>query len=494
MKSAALALSILLMISFLAACGEGAAPAAPAETDPVSETAPGEGGTGATDTDARVPYDTLGIDYGGYTFRVWNYDAYTEGTWDRNAIPEDLYAESLTGEVLNDAVFNRNKAVEEALDITIYVEDRIGGDMSEGVRKAVTAGSDDVDLIFPRQYDFAGMVTGAYLLDLASLDSISRGAGWWNGKANDAMIIRGKSFGMYSDISYFDKLSTIVTFFNQKLAADYQLGDMYELVGNNQWTMDRLLEIGAPLSADINGDGAYDMSDSYPLACQNDAVYYFLHGANLRICTVDSGGSVVFSLDDQTTVSVLQKIYDIMADSTKFLNRQSFNATLYDAINMFCENRNMFLVRPLQSLFQMRNMEADFGILPTPKMLENQQSYGTAVNPYAGTIMSMPMSVADPERSAKIADVLAWESHYTVIDPLYENVLGNKLIRDEGAKKMLTIVFDSVVCDVGVIFNFADITSTIISYKQNDVVSMIEKQKSKVEAQIDKLNEVIDGI
>ena len=87
---------------------------------------------------------------------------------------------------------------------------------------------------------------------------------------------------------------------------------------------------------------------------------------------------------------------------------------------MFSENRVMFLVRPIQSLFLMRNIEADFGILPVPKVQENQQSYGSAVNPYSATLLCFPKTISDPERAGVILDALAWESHYTVIGPLYE--------------------------------------------------------------------------
>lgn len=489
-----LLLSVIMAAGIIASCGEkkDADAESGGQGAPVNEVDVKTEETAAVTE--RVPYDTSGRDFGGYEFVIWNYDNYTDNTWDRNTIPSDMESEELNGEILNDAVYNRNKTVEEALNISIKVQHKTAGELNDAINKSIASGSNDVDAAFVRLYNFGGYITSSYLLDLSGISSFNTDAEWYDTKANRAITISGRSFGLFTDAAYFDKLSTIVTFFNQKLAADYQMGNLYETVENNQWTMDRLLELGAPLSADLNNDGSFDMSDSYPLSCQNDAAYYLLHGADLRICETDDGGSVVFSLEDQTTVGVMQKIYEIMQDPTKFLNRQTFGATLYDAINMFCENRTMFLVRPLFSLFQMRDMEADFGILPVPKMRENQQSYGSAVNPYAATIMVIPMSVSDPERSGAVIDMMSWESHYSVIDPLYSNVLGNKLVRDEGAPEMLDIVFDSIVCDIGLVFNFGGVVDSLISNKSTDVVSMTAKIKNKVEKEIDKLNSFIAGM
>ena len=49
-------------------------------------------------------------DYGGYNFRIADRDFINWGTF-------DVYAEELTGEVINDSVYNRNIALEDTLKI-----------------------------------------------------------------------------------------------------------------------------------------------------------------------------------------------------------------------------------------------------------------------------------------------------------------------------------------------------------------------------------------
>lgn len=439
--------------------------------------------------DGRMTFDVSGINYEGYEFRIWNFDNVTENLWDPEDIPNDIYSEEQNGDMLNDAVYTRNQTVQEALNIKFIVTYMDHNRMSTSLNQAVASGSGDVDVLFPRFLLMPVFVNNDNLLNMADVDFRDTEAQWWNTEANEALNICGKQFGMVSDITYQDKISAIVTYFNQKLAEDYNLGNLYETVINDEWTLDNLLAMGQSISADLNNDGIYDQNDAYPLSCQNDAVYYLLHGGCMRFCEEDADDNIVLSLTDEKVVSALQKIYEIMGTRHQFFNRQALGVSSNEAINMFRENNVMFMIRPIQSLFMMRNMEADFGILPMPKLSEVQEEYGTSVNPYTATFMCFPKTVTDPDRNAVVTEMMALESHYTVITPLYENILGNKLIRDNNASKMLDIVFDSILYDIGIIWNFNNMTTTLITNKDTNISSLLASIQEPIENQIQELTE-----
>lgn len=44
---------------------------------------------------------------------------------------------------------------------------------------------------------------------------------------------------------------------------------------------------------------------------------------------------------------------------------------------MFRSNRVLFMMRPLQTIMELRAMDADFGIIPTPMMDSTQKEYYT---------------------------------------------------------------------------------------------------------------------
>jgi len=439
----------------------------------------------------RLTFDATGLNYEGYEFHIWNFDNVKSNGWSRADIPDDMISEELNGDMLNDAVYNRNKKVESELNVVLKSEDMQDGDISNGLQQSIAANTQDVDVLFPRLYLMPTLVNNNQLMDMSTVDFRDLEAPWWNTQANSELNIYGKQFGLVSDITYQDKISAAVTYFNQNLAEQYNLGNLYETVLNDEWTLDNLLAMGKDVSADLNNDGVYTEDDAYPLSCQNDAVYYLLHGGNLHFCEKDADGNITLSLTGEHEVSALQKIYEIMGTPTMFFNRQTFGVDLNGAINMFSENRAMFLIRPIQSLFLMRNMEADFGILPIPKLNEDQKEYGTPINPYTATFMCFPKTAADPSRTAAVTEMMALESHYTVIDPLYENILASKLVREDNAPKMLDIVFDSLVFDIGVIWNFNNMTTTLLTNTSTDVASLLQKITKPVEKQIQILSKKV---
>lgn len=438
------------------------------------------------DETQRIAYDPE-TDYEGYEFRLINYDNATENEW--TGIPNDLFAEAENGERLNDGVWRRNAAVSEALNISISCLSYTDNEMINLINKSVNAADDVFDAAFPRMYMMSRLVSGDLLYDLNEVQAFDFTQLWYNQKSIKSLQMYGKLLAVSADVTYQDKLSAYVTYFNQQTAADFQLPDFYQLVDGNMWTLDKMIEIGELVSGDIDGNGVYDAGDRYGIACQNDAVYILLHGGNMNICSADSDGSILFNLGGKKETNALMKIYELFMDNRRFFNRQTYKMSMYDAINMFNENRALFLIRPVQSLFMMREMNSDFGILPIPKLDEEQENYGAAVNPYTATLTCLPVSVRNPERSAEVLQYASYESYYTVNEPLYEYVLGSKLIRDEISSEMLDITFDNRNFDIGLIWNFAGIADTLIKNTDTDVASMIAAQTQKVNNDIKKLED-----
>lgn len=440
----------------------------------------------------RLYYDTNDIDYGGYNFRILNLDNVTNSGW--AGIADDIYVESETGDVLNDAVFKRNQKVEETLGITISSENLVTNDLHSRVQSMVMSGDDDLDLMFIRQASISMMATNDWLVDLKTVSSFDFDEPWWNENFIDSLTVCGKLFAVVSEATYFDKMSTYVTFYNTKLAEDYKLGDLYGLVADGAWTLDKLLDFGKAFSSDVNMDGKYDENDHYPLSCQNDAVYIFLNSAGIPICSKNKDGEITFNLKSEQAITALQSIFELITDPTRFFNRQDISGyTLQQAIQHFTEGGAMFMIRPIQSLFDMRNMQSDFGILPIPKFDENQEKYTSSVNLYTSTAASIPVTSADPERSAVVLSLMACESYYSVTPALYETVLGNKLIRDERSSEMLDLTFSNRLFDLGLVWNFGSIISTLLWHRGTDVASFIANLTPSVETAIKNTNEQLAG-
>ena len=113
---------LLLCALLLAGCGgkTGESGAAANTTDTVSSTAGDGAGDGETETETEDPeaalFQIAKEENGGKTFTILTSDQCNY----------EFLADELTGELLNDAVYNRNLAVEELLDVKLDVVSKPG--------------------------------------------------------------------------------------------------------------------------------------------------------------------------------------------------------------------------------------------------------------------------------------------------------------------------------------------------------------------------------
>ncbi len=482
---------LLLSAGLLTSCSDTTLP--PSDTGSTAPVVTEALTTPPAPPETEYRYTPANTDYRNAEFRIINLDNVANSGW--YGIPSDLApAENpQSSDVLAEAVYARNLRVEEQLKIKLVVEELDATEIAGLMSKANLSGDAEFDAVFCGIYQMASFVSNQMLSDLRDT-SIDFSDPWWDQNSINSFELGGVLFGAVSDITFFDKISTYVTFFNTEFITANGLENPYDLIEKDQWTLEKLLEMGNVASKDVNGDGTYDEQDAYGLAFQNDAAYVLLNAANKTIITKDENGLPVYNLKDDTVILTMQRIYELMLDSRQFFNRQAYGMDVQEAINMFTENRVMFMVRPIQSLFMMREMGADFGIATLPKMNESDTHVGSAVNPYAGTILVLPRVVKDKARFADVLQALACESHYTVQEPLFDVVLGAKLIRDERSVEMLNIAFDNRVYDIGLVFDFGGLGDKLMTNKTGDVASKVKSWERSVNKKIEELVGQIEAV
>ena len=83
----------------------------------------------------------------------------------------------------------------------------------------------------------------------------------------------------------------------------------------------------------------------------------------------------------------------------------------------------------------------DFGILPTPKLTEEQETYYTHTDCcFSCLLLPSPISSEEALRSVYIANALNAFSHEIVVPVYYETVLKTRLTRDRESPRMLDLV------------------------------------------------------
>ena len=422
--SAILMLSILLCAS---SCGDAAVTDAPVDGTTAPDTVTETSVETEILPDIPAPED---IDYNGYEFRVL-YQITGWGTYTN----EHIDSESQTGDVLADALYNRNRLSEEKYGFKLVVVAK-NEYVTNALKSSIMAGDDDYDLAMIT-YDWAQGTD--MLIDFNSVPHIDTTKPWWNTNAAKQMEVNGALTNALSDFIITHRDGTVATFFNKKLADEYKVDNLYELVRQGKWTLDRFSEYAKQVSDDLDSDGEYTDKDRFGYSSiDNNSFIYMYFGSGMKLVETKDDQPVV-AIGSERAIDVYQKILGILTSDNIHYSPNHIKNTGTDGdqsiFRVFNESRALFLSHGIGSANRFRNMTEDFGVLPAPKFDEEQESYCNIID--AGKYMVIPKTATDLDRTGVILESLSYEGYKSVISAYYDTMLKNKLMRDEDSIEML---------------------------------------------------------
>lgn len=449
----ALLLSAILLSAGVS-CGSSEQASETSSTDVQTEAAVSD-----TPTLESVTASYTDRDYGGYTFRVGVRD---EPDWETF----DVIAEELTGETINDAVYNRNTALEDSMNVKITeIRHRRPAD---DLTRAVTAGTDDYDTVTDGLYIAAPLVIQNMLLDYRNISTIHPEQFYWDPQIYDDCSIAGRTYMMTGDISVMDNVGTWCMLFNKDLIRDHGLENPYTLVDEGKWTMDKMDEMAAAVLHDTDGDGSWTDADTYGFLTEGYNNIALWSCAGLKIMTKDSEDLPVYSYDSELALDVLNKVLKIQyAD---YSNMGSGSTVIYGGMNsdnpsrerQFANGKALFYYAGMINITLLREYDTDFGVLPAPKYNEEQSEYRSNYSYGNFTIYVIPSTCPDTEKVGDIMDAMAHLSAYTLTPAYYDQTLIGKSTRDEESRPMIELILNTRNFDLGIIYNTGNVCASII--------------------------------
>ena len=437
----ALSLFIALLVT---SCGSGASDSKDTSDGAVKDESTQTETAELSDDEKRqlVSDDLKTIDYEGREFNILSR---TDFTYE--------FDSEQTGDVLNDAVYERNRTVEERFNVSIVTHgygDGTMGNVLELADKSIQAGDDEYQLLSAYSHLAApGSLNGLYL-DWYKVPNVNLEKPWWEKGFIDEASINGVTYIAVGDLSLLFNEVKLAIFFNKGVLEDLQLEDPYKLVENGDWTIDKLIEMSAAGAEDLNGDGVMDTNDRWGFACNMYThTIPFIYASDITTVSRDDDG-----IPNQFNES--EKFYDIFDKVYRFINESGDAYLCRDAKfalpkeTDFGENKALFMTSWIGYAGNLREMVADFGIIPYPKWDKEQEGYSSFYLDRTDVFL-MPITV-DTGFAGTITEALAAESYKQVIPAFYEKALGTKYVRDEESREMLDIILSDARYDFGYIY------------------------------------------
>ncbi len=487
-KTIAVILALAFVLS-LSACGAGTDTGsgdAPAQSAAQNDTA----GAAAEETEAETLPPIPQGDFGGADFNVL---AACE-QW------QDFYTAEQTGDVVNDAVHERNRTLEEQYNITLTYRVFNGytagmADVSTALSGSVMGGSGDYDMLLGSVSYVAPHISAGLLTDLKQFDVIDLSRPWWYQYADEQLEIVGRQYLASGAAGLNTVAWSIVTFFNKNLATDYGIENLYETVDTGKWTFDRLSTLGASVVTDLDGNGDYDANDRVGLVSTNDYMALETGAMGYFYCEKTDGGEVVLKALDERLLAINDILFDLENSDTYLVGADFGGADSHENYRniqgFFANNGALFMIHRLDfaTWETMREME-NFGILPSPKFEEAQSTY---ITPTVNDAVGIPAYVKDTDMSASVTEAMQYHSAMIVKPAYFETAIKRKSTRDEESVKMLEIIGSTCASDFMYIFS-RDVGDIINSIATKNYASTWEKSNKVYVKKISKLIETVKGL
>ncbi|MCL2096218.1 MAG: extracellular solute-binding protein [Oscillospiraceae bacterium] len=498
MKKLAKITAVLIILAFavsvFAACGENAPPVD-------SGNVPGDlGGESVGNDEENQDEEEVKIlpnledaDFGGHIFNVLIPD-HTSGDWvDWN--PRDVvWSEENSGDTINDAVFARNTYLEDKYNFVIAAVPSPNNDPLANIRRAVQSNDELYDAAQVSMRSSPDVAQNGTFMNLYEVDNLDFTQPWWDQAANAALSFGNKLYYTSGDILMVNNDTCTGIVYNKDLLRDLGLDNPYPIVKEGKWTMSRLYDMVKNASDDLNGDGLMNYQDDrFGFIGQRDTLISFLHSANEYITKKDENDYPYITFGSERSYDAMNACFEIMYDRNITHNAHHIESrvpAIYPVSEeMFMDNRALFMWVRLRIVENLRSMDTDFGILPLPKLDENQDDYYTDVISHTGLVLVVPANASNPSRTGHILEAIAAESKYTTMPAYYDVTLKTKMARDDDSAEMLDIIFNNRVWDPGEYANYGGFSGDLIQLSMRDdpnIASLFERLQPRMERDIER--------
>lgn len=356
-----------------------------------------------------------------------------------------------SGDIVHDAIWKRNQNVEDRFGFTLNIQPtKTKGlaKVTDELKTLVFSGSQEFDVIVSTGNSTVSNSLYPYLYELSNVPHLDIEQPWWKTNAIKEMSFDGKNYRyLMGDIMLVDYLKCGVFYYNKDIYTNVTKADpdeMYRLVLDGKWTWDKVCELSASGYVDVNGDGVSNVGDQFGMMFPvNGVTDAMVIGCDVELFARKEGGIDLSVMNNERVISVIDKLISA-ANNTDGVWISDLTAD--KSPPYFAKNYSMLYLGRLNNAVtaDMRDMQADYGILPMPKLEAEQEEYITYIDDSA-TVACVPKSVADDRIEMVGAFLEGWgsEAYRTVITPFIESAMKAKYSRDELSGQSIDIIFNN---------------------------------------------------
>ena len=396
-----------------------------------------------------------------------------------------LISEEETGDLVGDAVFQRNIAIEDKYNLTFNMVEAEVNQPNSVIRNYIMAD----DKTFHMYVNVATspmfeMILNGYFVDWNDLDDINYENPYWNSRVATDINYGGKVYTMGGDLNLTTYNSTNCLIFNKSLFDDLGIDYPYQDVYDYTWTIDKMIEIVKQGYSDLNGNSTWDKEgDRIGFTGwgweMNTAVYIGMGGMPV---INDENNMPALNLNNDRTVKIFDKILELF-DKQNAYSEMSNYATVGQLLS---EGRLLIADRFINSLSINRNSDYEYGLIPYPMLDEEQGEYNSRAANIAH-LCYIPTTNTQLQDTGLILEAMSIESYNNVRPTYYDVTLSLKEAVDEETIDMVDIVLASSTYMYEGFVDSAGIIGRVIGNQSNTFSSWYAANEAVFKKMIEKM-------
>ena len=393
-----------------------------------------------------------------------------------------------TGDRVSEAVYKRNLKIEEKYKCTIALLKSNSDHPSSDIPLYVADDSGAVDVVFDGGGQIVKMLD--YFYDLNKLAYFDFDKPWWNREFNEGVSIGGKLYLTIGSYMTDARQYIFHIIFDKAVADDLQISDstFYQIVRDDQWTLDKMTEYAKLASKDVNGDGVFDTNDRYGFLGQVYLNWSLALGAGLHCVEKDKDDIPIDTLGSSRNFDVIDAVLKLTTDPTvtQYAERMTGVDNVWRKLRELETSNGMWLFLGGALGDYMRAVpDPGYGVLPSPKLDERQTRYYHDASLGNSPTTAIPICSNDPDKVSFILEAMSYYSYKEVLPEFYENYLNTKLVRDDDSIEMLQLIHNSLFYDVGALFGWGGMHSVVATMTdQNLLASRYDSIRETISAQM----------
>ena len=370
----------------------------------------------------------------------------------QNAAAREFEA-ALNGSVIDQAVYNKNRALEETYGCLILNNETVGNtntdQMLQEISAMVSAGTYENQILVTAGYRMCSLAINGLLADIYTMDAIDVGKDYYSQGYNEALSIGESQYLITGKLSMSYYRYMLVMFYNRTLFSDFGVEDPQELVFAQEWTMEKAAEIAQQIYQDngnpetnIYGYVGFVGGDS----SQTDG---FMSATDMRVLSKDETNYYRLDINQNRFSGAIDQILRLLYSEGSYVSTSIGNETVQNRFTAGTAGMMAFRLYVVENsdMVGLGNTGLGYGILPLPKQDTVQEDYISYVQDQC-FLFGFPSSLTEEEKQlvGLFFEAFASDTYAVVKSVYYEKALTTRYL-DEPSTRIMEIIDTNVYVD-----------------------------------------------